>query len=61
MSTWAGFQQSVVDKTIDQSRNRLDVYVHSQGGHFEQLLLTYLVACFMTTLNVFTVFSHWYI
>jgi len=38
VATWAEFQQSVVDYTVDQWRKRLEACICAEGGHFEHLL-----------------------
>ena len=38
VATWAEFQQSVVDYTVDQWRKRLEACIRAECGHFEYLL-----------------------
>ena len=38
VATWAEFQQSVVDYTVDQWRKRLEACVCAEGDQFEHLL-----------------------
>ena len=38
VATWAEFQQSMVDDTVDQWQKRLEAYTRAVGGHFEHLL-----------------------
>ena len=38
VATWAEFQQSVVDYTVDQWRKRLEACIRAACGHFEHLL-----------------------
>ena len=38
LAVWADFEQTIVDKAIDQWRKRLRGCVQDKGQHFEQLL-----------------------
>ena len=38
IATWAEFQQSMVDGTVDQWQKRLEACIRAGGGHFEHLL-----------------------
>ena len=40
VATWAEFQQSIVDDTVDQWQKRLEACrpIRTEGGHFEHLL-----------------------
>lgn len=38
VQVWAGFEQAIVDKAIDQWRKRLRACVKAKGQHFEHLL-----------------------
>ena len=38
VATWAEFQRSMVDDTVDQWQKRLEACIHAEGGHFEHLL-----------------------
>jgi len=39
VATWAEFQQSMVDDTVDQWRfKRLEACIRAEGGQFEHLL-----------------------
>jgi len=38
VATWAEFQQSVVDYTVDHSRKRLEACIRAEGDQFEHLL-----------------------
>ena len=38
VAVWADFEQTIVDKAIDQWRKRLRACVQAKGQHFEQLL-----------------------
>ena len=38
LTTWAEFQQSVVDDAVDQWRKGLEACIRAEGGHFEHLL-----------------------
>ena len=38
VTVWAEFEQTIVDKAIDQWRKRLRACVQAKGQHFEQLL-----------------------
>ena len=37
VATWAEFQQSMVDDTVDQCQKRLEACIRAVGGHFEHL------------------------
>jgi len=61
-STWAGFQQIVVDETVDQRRKRLDASVRAQGRHFYRATLCVsavfaLARCLSVCLSVTLVHS----
>jgi len=38
VATWAEFQQSMVDDTVDEWQKRLEACICAEGGHFEHLL-----------------------
>ncbi len=44
VAVWADFEQTIVDKAIDQWRKRLRTCVKNKGQHFEQLLLLEMLA-----------------
>ena len=38
VATWAEFQESMVNDTVDQWQKRLEACIRAEGGHFEHLL-----------------------